>query len=198
MKYETNYAVDFQLRNPLEGVDDLFSKRWSPRSFKKSEIDETVLTTIFDAARWAPSCFNEQPWLFITSSGETDFDLFLKLLSERNQRWAVNASVIGFILAKRHFNHNGKPNRFAAFDCGAAWLAMSLQANLHGLYTHGIGGIKNDEVYQTFHVSEEHYEVLCGFAIGVIDSPERLSDDFIDNEIPSARKPLRDMWIHVK
>ena len=194
MIYKTGYTVDFHNRKPVQGGSDLFYKRWSPRSFKKVEIPMELLEPIFDAARWAPSCFNEQPWKIVTSSGESDFNLFLHLLTEKNQMWAKNASVLGFIFAKRTFSHNGKENRWAQFDCGSAWMSLTLQARLHGLYTHGMGGIKKEETYNALNVSKDEYEVVCGFALGVIDTPDKLPETFVENEIPSKRKPLHTIW----
>lgn len=192
--FDTDYSVDFNQRSPADGVDELFSRRWSPRAFKKVDIPETTLTVIFDAARWSPSCFNEQPWLFVTSSGPEDFDLFLNLIMEKNQLWAKNASLLGFIFAKKNFSHNGNPNRFAGFDCGAAWMSLTLQAAKFGLYTHGMGGIKRDAVAPALNISEQDYDVLCGFALGAIDSPDSLEPDTRAKEQPSGRKPLADIW----
>ena len=166
MIFTDNYKIDYGARNPHKSGNQLFFKRWSPRSFKKTEIPDNILESIFDAARWSPSCFNGQPWVFITSSGRTNFDLFLSLLSDKNQRWAKNASLIGFILARRRFEFNENINSWANFDCGAAWMALTMQARMHGLYTHGMAGIKKNEVYKTLAVPEDTYEVICGFVIG--------------------------------
>ena len=194
MKYTTDYPVDFSNRSPVQGVDEMFHRRWSPRSFKKTRIADDILNSIFDAARWSPSCFNEQPWLFVTSSGPQDFDIFLDLLVESNQTWAKNASLLGFIFAKKTFTHNGNPNRFGAFDAGSAWMSLTLQANRYGLYTHGMGGIKRDNVCASLNVSEQDHDLLCGFALGVIDSPDQLSEDARTKEQPSPRKPLASIW----
>ncbi|MXX98730.1 MAG: nitroreductase family protein [Gammaproteobacteria bacterium] len=193
-KSKSSTDIDFSQRDPAEGVDALFYQRWSPRSFNKKPIDEKSLKTIFDAARWAPSCYNDQPWRFITSNGNQDFDIFCNLLTEFNQKWASNASLLGFIVARKHFEHNGKPNQLAAFDCGAAWLAMTLQARLLGLYTHGMGGIKREEIYKAFDLDPAEYEVICGFALGYIDSANHMPDDLAEIEKPSARKPLEQIW----
>ena len=80
MRYEDNYKIDYGERDFLKGVYELFYKRWSPRSFRKVEIPNNVLEIIFDAVRWAPSCYNDQPWIFVSSSGKSDFDVFLNLL----------------------------------------------------------------------------------------------------------------------
>ena len=186
--------IDFSQRNPANGVDPLFYQRWSPRSFNKQPIAEEKLKTIFDAARWAPSCYNDQPWQFITTSGDEDFDFFHNLLTEFNQAWAHQAPLLGFIVARKHFEHNGKPNQVAAFDCGAAWLAMTLQARLLGLYTHGMGGIKREEVYKAFDLDPAKFEVICGFALGYIDSAEQFPEDLTEIEKPSDRKALEQIW----
>ena len=192
--FKPPYHIDFSQRDPAAHVDPLFYTRWSPRSFKKTTLDDRLLHNIFDAARWAPSCFNDQPWRFITNTDDTDFDLFCNLLVEGNQKWANNASLLGFIVARKHFKHNGKPNNSAIFDCGAAWLSITLQARRFGLYTHGMGGIKRDEVYPALGIAPEKYHVICGFALGVLDKLQSLAEDFVANEKPSAREPLKRIW----
>lgn len=190
--YPSPYQPDFSKRDPYPGVDPMFPGRWSPRSFVKTAIAEEDLARIFDAARWSPSAYNEQPWRFLISTPET-FPTFLGLLVEANQKWAKNASVLGFMVAKRHFTHNDKPNDWAVFDCGAAWMAMTFQARLLGLYTHGMAGIKKDEIYATFGIDRERFEVVAGFAIGVLDVRENLPKPYIDWETPSPRKPLAEI-----
>ena len=194
MKFETNYSVDYSERDYTDGVDEIFYKRWSPRSFQKVDISPALLNCIFDAARWAPSSYNEQPWQFITSSGTSDFNMFLHLLVEANQVWAKNASLLGFIIAKKYFSSNQEPNSCAVFDCGSAWMSLTLQARRFGLYTHGMGGIKKEEVYRAFSLSKTDVEVICGFAIGVIDLPDKLPDDLASMEQPSGRKVLDEIW----
>jgi nitroreductase len=194
MGFETGYRVDFGNRDPAEGISELFYRRWSPRSFRKIEIPVQIQEIIFDAARWAPSCFNEQPWFIVTSSGEEDFPVFLDLLVEKNRLWAVNAALLGFVFARRTFSRNGKPNRWARFDTGSAWMSIALQSSVLGLYAHGMAGIRSDEVYGAMGVPEDEYEVMCGFAIGAIDSPEHLLEEFRSMEIPSARRPLTEIW----
>ena len=192
--FKAPYEIDFSRRDPAPGVDPLFHTRWSPRSFRKTTLPDRVLRAIFDAARWAPSCFNDQPWRFITNTDDTDFGLFHGLLTEGNQQWARNASLLGFVVARKHFKHNGKPNNSATFDCGAAWLSLTLQARRFGLYTHGMGGIKRDEVYSALDIDPEKHYVVCGFALGVLDTPQSLTEDLAANEKPSARASLDTTW----
>lgn len=193
MKYATPYAPDFSKRDPNPGVDNVFPGRWSPRSFVKTSIPQEDLNVIFDAARWAPSAYNEQPWRIITSTDDT-FGKFLGLLVEPNQKWAKNASVIGFIVAKKNFTHNSKPNDWAVFDCGSAWISLTLQARKLGLYTHGMAGIKKDAIYEAFGIDKAEFEVVAGFVIGVLDSRENLEKPYIDWEGPSPRKPVEEVW----
>ncbi|MEL7084164.1 MAG: nitroreductase family protein [Cyanobacteria bacterium J06597_1] len=194
MTFGDPYAIDHSRRDIAPGVSPLFAERWSPRAFRNVEIPADILTAIFDAARWSPSCFNDQPWIFVTSTDEASFDRYLGLIVEGNRTWARHASVLGFAIARRHFAHNDTPNDWAAFDTGAAWMAMTLQARQYGLYTHGMGGIHKDAVYNQLDINREKYEVLCGFAIGALDVPDTLPRDLREREVLSQRNPLTNMW----
>jgi nitroreductase len=193
MKFLDNYKIDYSERDAGKEVDKLFINRWSPRSFKKEELSLEIIENVIDAARWSQSAFNAQPWRFLTSTPET-FDKFLNLLVDQNQMWAKNASVLGFIIAQKNFEHNNKPNKWANFDSGAAWMALTLQARKFGLYTHGMAGIKKDDVYEVFGIDKEKYRVICGFALGIIDQPEKLDEPVQSMEKPSARKALNEIW----
>ena len=180
-------GTDSSSRDPHAGVDALFPNRWSPRNFKRAPIPESTLQIIFDAARWAPSSYNEQPWLFITNDGDKDREVFLNLLVDANQEWAHSAPVIGFIIARKNFVRNDTPNKVALFDCGSAWMSMTLQARLLGLYTHGMGGVKREEVHDQLGVPRETHQVVCGFALGELD-------DSAEHDSPSPRKSLSEIW----
>ena len=195
-QFQTPYEVDYSRRDPAAAVDELFYRRWSPRSFKQIALPEEVVTAIFDAARWSPSCHNEQPWTFITAAAadKETFAKFVSLLVEGNRVWAQHASLLGFVIARRHFTHNGKPNGLAKFDCGAAWMALTLQARKFGLYTHGMGGILREDVYRELKISKDDFEVVCGFALGCVEVPNGLSEDARRGEQPSERKPLAHVW----
>lgn len=194
MKYTSDFEPDFSAREPAANVDPLFLQRWSPRAFKKVSIAHEDLSAILEAARWSPSCFNDQPWHFYTST-ESSFDRFLGCLSEKNQAWAKNASVLGFVVARRNFAHNDKPNNHAKFDSGAAWMALTLQARMLGLYTHGMAGILYDNVYDEFDIDRQSHEVICGFVIGVL--ADEFSAEQAEKEVPNTRKPLADLWTAV-
>jgi len=185
--------LDFSKRQTNTGVAPLFTERWSPRAFQKFDIDDAVLTRIIEAARWSPSCFNAQPWRFYTSTKNT-FQDFLNLLVDGNQTWAKDTSVIGFLVAEKNFEHNGKPNAYAQFDCGAAWLAMTLQARIEGFYTHGMGGIHADQVAEYLGINRDTQEVAMGFTIGKL---AELNEEQLQNEVPNERKGLHDIWFQL-
>lgn len=172
-------------RKSLPGVEDVFVERWSPRFYRRKPVPERDLAVMIDAARWSPSCYNEQPWHFYTSTEES-YSRFLDLLVESNQRWAVSAPVLGFVATLRQFTRTGKPNAHAAFDAGAAWMAFNLQASMMGYRVHGMAGIRYTEVYRFLDLDPETYEVICGFALGEADSNAA--------EERSGRKTLAEIW----
>lgn len=178
----------FDIRNQLNPIaDPMFYQRWSPRSLIKTEIPTEHLEKMIDAARWSPSCFNDQPWHFILSTPKT-FDQFLNLLLDGNQTWCKNASTIGFVLKRRSFSQNAKENAFASFDTGAAWMSFVLQAYALGYVMHGLGGIKKDLVFKTLSIPLESMDVMCGFVIGKRGPIENLPKDLQLKEKPNARK----------
>jgi nitroreductase len=186
-------TINFDARDTSTGIDPLFIQRWSPRAFQKSSIDDSTMQRIMDAARWSPSCFNAQPWRFYTSTDNT-FDDFLNLLVEANQSWAKDNAVIGFLVAEKNFEHNGKVNEHARFDSGAAWMAMTLQARMEGLYTHGMGGIKADEAAKYLNIDTDTADVVMGFTIGKLADLSLLNDEQRENETPNSRKDLSEIW----
>lgn len=180
-----NDNLNFSSRDNVEGVDQQFVRRWSPRAYLPDPVTQGELEIIFDAVRWSPSCFNEQPWLFYTSTATTH-DTFVNLLVEGNRSWAKSAPLIGFVLAAKNFARNDKENYHASFDSGAAWMALNLQANKLGLYAHGMGGIDYDAVYDSLNIDCNTHQLICGFTLGRLD----LSGD----EEITARKPLAEIW----
>lgn len=191
MKFEDNIAADFSARDFDAGVDPMLARRWSPRAFKKISLAQQDLVTLFDAARWAPSCLNAQPWRFYVST-DASFAQYLSLLVEGNQVWAKDAAVLCFVVVKKSFEHSGKPNGFAEFDAGAAWMSLAIQARQMGLYTHAMGGIKAQDISQMLALDDDH-KVVCGIAIGVAADASTLSAELAAKEKPSARKPLTEI-----
>ncbi len=187
-------ATDFSQRNPLPGVMEQLSHRWSPRAFTKTEIAPEVMARIIDAARFAPSCFNAQPWRFYTSN-EYSFADYLALLVDANQIWAKDAAVIGFLVAKKNFEHNGKPNAHYAFDSGSAWMSMVLQAQHEGLHCHGMAGIHKEAATIFFALDDATEEVIMAFVIGKHGNTEDLPEPLRAKEVPSPRKSLDEIWV---
>ena len=180
----------------INGVaDKVFIERWSPRSFIPITIPELDLKKIIDAARWSPSTMNEQPWIFFTASREASkFQEFVKCLNEGNQLWAKHSSVIGFIIARRFFKNKPRENSLAEFDCGAAWMALTIQARMLGYYTHGMGGINRLQVEKILGLDNKRKMVIMGFALGKKADASSLPSELQSKENPSSREELMDIW----
>ncbi len=176
-------------RTPDFPVESIFVHRWSPRAFTLEPIPEEMIHQLFEAARWAPSCFNEQPWRFCYAITPEELVLFRSLLVDANRIWAENAPVLVIAFAKKNFTASGKSNRHALFDTGAAWMSLALQAMKLGLYTHAMAGIQSDKVYEALNIPDSEYEVICAIAIGKIGDPAQLPETLQTREHPSDRKP---------
>lgn len=176
---------------------DPIAKRWSPRAFTEREPSQDELASVFEAARWAPSCFNDQPWSYIVarrSDGEA-YEHALAGLVESNRKWAVNAPVLGFSLARPTFAQNGKPNRHAWHDVGAASAMLSIQAASIGMMVHQMAGILPDVVRERFGLGDE-LEVVAGLAIGWPGDPESLPEPYRSRELAErTRKGLDEVLI---
>ena len=178
-------------------ADEVFVKRWSPRSFLPEVIPDDDLKKIFDAARWSPSTVNEQPWLFYTAGRNSEsFNLYLNCLNEGNKLWAKNAGLVGFLVARKYFKTKDKVNSLSDFDCGSSWMSLTLQARFLGLYTHGLGGIMREEIQKLLCLNPEDFKVIMGFVIGKIDKSDRLSTELSSKEIPSSRLCIEEIWHH--
>ena len=169
-------------------LDNIFIERWSPRAFLPDPITDEDIKTIFEAARWSPSCFNEQPWRFVYAQQPNDLENFRSVLTESNQLWANKAPLLIFAFSKKSFSHNDKPNRWAGFDTGSAWMALTLQANKLGLHTHGMGGFDSEKAFTVTGMDPDQYNVICAIAVGNISDASNLSEDLKSREVPSLRK----------
>ena len=174
-------------------VEPLFLHRWSPRSFSAEAVDPEALASMFEAARWSPSCFNAQPWLFVHASRGPGHERVLELLGEANQGWAGQAPVLGVVFARRRFEHNDQPNPWAAFDAGAAALAMSLQGQSRGLSTHLMGGFDAERAPAALGLDPADYQAVAAYAIGKRGPREALPAEPAERAHPSARHPLAEV-----
>jgi nitroreductase len=151
-------------------LHELLTARWSPSDFLDRPVEPEKLRALFEAARWAASCFNEQPWRYIvaTKAQPEGFARVLSLLVERNQKWAKTAWVIGFSAGKKTFSHNGAPNRYGVHDTGAATANLAIEATALGLHAHFMGGFDIQRARAEFNVPDD-FEIGAAFAIGYID-----------------------------
>src|SRR2546428_644101 len=133
-------------RKPDHPIDLLFIRRWSPRAMSGEPLSEQELMRLFEAARWAPSTYNEQEWRFLYARRNTPhWPVFMDLLMEANRVWCTRAAVLAVVLARKTFARNGKPNPVHVFDTGSAWQNLALQATAMGLVAHGMAGFDFDK-----------------------------------------------------
>ena len=180
-------------RIPAHEVDAVFTDRWSPRSFLEKELTAEQVGSLFEAARWAPSCFNDQPWHFRYACSQSDRDLFAEPLVEKNRLWATKAPLLVYVCARRNFGSSNKPNRHGSFDAGAAWMSLALQARRLGLYAHGMAGFDVKKAHSILNLPDEEYEVMAAIAVGYRGSPSLLNVDMSAMESPNGRKPFNDV-----
>jgi len=178
-------------------IDPQFTQRWSPRAFNGEAITEETLLSFFEAARWAPSSFNSQPWRFLYARRDTpNWPRYLGLLSEFNRGWAQSASALVVILSKTTVaSSTGGADRPAlchTFDAGAAWGHLALQASLSGWHAHGIAGFDKDLTRQELGVPED-FAVQIAVAIGKPGDISILPESLQAREMPSLRRPLSEL-----
>ena len=176
-------------RTPDWDVDSMFVDRWSPRGFSGEPLTEREVHTLFEAARWAPSCYNEQPWRFVYATAPQDRERLAACLVAKNQAWARSAPLLVFLLARRRFQKTGAENRHAPHDAGAAWMALALQARKLGLYAHAMAGFSQDKAYEALGVARDDYHVMTAIAVGRLGDASGLPEDLRAMESPNGRKP---------
>lgn len=174
-------------------IDALFLRRWSPRAFTEEAIPEAELLRCFEAARWAPSAYNSQPWHFIYARRGTErWPVFLDILNEWNRGWAQHAAALVIVTSRTKFDQPGKgetPLPTHSFDAGAAWSNFALQALLSGWHTHGMSGFDRDKARDLLSLPPE-YEADAAIAIGRLGDKATLPEKLQERELPNNRKPL--------
>jgi nitroreductase len=174
-------------------LDELFLDRWSPRALSGESISEEELMTLFEAARWAPSSYNNQPWRMLYARRDTEhWPVFLGLLVEGNQVWAKDAAALVLFVSKETFDFNGKPYPTHSFDTGAAWENLALQATMMGLVTHGMQGFDYERARAELNIPEG-FRVEAMAAVGRPGDPAQLPEKVRERESPSGRKPLSEI-----
>ena len=175
-------------------VHELIQHRWSPRAFSEQPVPADVLRSLFEAARWAPSSSNEQPWAFIvaTRNDQENFTRALQPLVEFNVNWARNAYVLGFAVSELVFAKNNTPNRNAHYDTGAAMSQLTTEATSLGILVHQMAGFDPDTARDVFEIPAG-WDAIAAFAMGYPGDPNSLPQPYRDRETaPRVRKPIRE------
>jgi len=173
-------------------IHDLLRRRWSPRAFSDRRVDPAIMRSLLEAARWAPSSYNEQPWSFIVATRDdpVEFGRLLSCLVEGNIQWAQHAPVLMVSVARLYFEDDGKPNRHAFHDVGLAVANLIVQATALGLVVHQMAGIFPDKIRELYGIPEG-YEAVAGIALGYPGDPQSLPEELRKRELaPRERKPL--------
>ncbi len=174
---------------------DVIKRRWSPRAFGDRLIEPNKVRQLFEAARWAASSYNEQPWRFIvaTKDNEKEYKKALECLLEANQVWAKQAPLLILTVSKKTFSKNGKPNRVYVHDVGLAMANLTLQATAMGLFAHQMAGVDLDKVRKTYKIPDD-FEPQTACAVGYAGDPDTLPDSLKQAEHEErTRKPLTEI-----
>ena len=180
--------------SPDHPIHELIARRWSPYAFADRPVSDDDLRSLFEAARWAASSYNEQPWTYILATkGEPDeFDRLLSCLVEGNQGWAADAPVLALGCTSLRFTGNGKPNAAAVHDLGLASATLTLEATARGLVVHQMIGILPDKARELYLIPEG-VQPVTGLAIGYAADPSTLSEKYRERDLAArSRKPLNE------
>jgi nitroreductase len=184
-------------RQPGHDVLPLFVGRWSPRAFRPEPVPRRVLESMAEAARWAPSSLNLQPWRFFVASTGPARDLWNTAVGERNRAWSDRAGGLAWVVAKTTLGPNPfhppeTPNRHALFDAGMAAIQFVLEGERHGVRSHFVGGIDPARAHAILGLAPDE-EVVCAIVVGYPADPATLPDGLRQRERPSGRKPLAEV-----
>lgn len=174
-------------------INPLILNRWSPRSMTGEELDNEEIMSLFEAARWAPSSYNNQPWRFIYAKRNTEhWDRLFNLLAEGNRAWAKNSALLVVVISRKNFEYNERPAITHQFDTGSAWENLALEAFSKGIVAHGMQGFDYDKARIDLEIPID-FEVMAMIAIGKKGSRDNLSPELQEKEKISDRKPLKDI-----
>ncbi len=184
-----------EVRQPDHSIEPLFVARWSPRAMSGEPISDEEMLTLFEAARWAPSTYNEQEWRFLYARRDTpQWSTFFDLLVEGNKSWCERAAMLVVIVAHKVFSRNGKPNPVHLFDCGCAFENLALQGTAMELVVHGMQGFDYEKARTALAVPDD-YAVVARFAAGRPGDPGLLPEPVSEREQPSGRKPVSEIIV---
>lgn len=160
------HGIARKRRDNAHKILDEIVYRWSPRSMTGRTLPKEDLLSLFEAARWAPSAFNNQPWRFYYALRDSDgFSDLLGLLVEKNRQWCINAACLLIVVSKKTYDHNGRPMRSHVYDTGAAWMAFAIEGLRRGYVVHGMAGFDNEAATEYLALGEE-YQVNFMAAVG--------------------------------
>lgn len=183
-------------RKADSNINSIFLNRWSPRSFLSREISDEVLYSIFEAARWAPSGSNLQPWRFVIARTPEQREQFYQFINQGNREWCEKAPVLALLFSNK-ITPKGTHNRSHAFDAGTAWGYLALEASQQGLITHAMGGFDPEKAREVLRIPED-YELHAVIAIGYRGDAAALSVARQQQEKPSIRKPISEFIFNGK
>lgn len=181
-------------RQPDHAIDPLFVERRSPRAFTGEALPEAELMRMFEAARWAPSSYNSQPWRFVYAlRGDANWDRLFDLISLGNQKWVKDTGALVILVSSTRMKvgENLQPSWSHSLDAGAASLAFQLQAIRQGWHAHGMTGFDKERAVGVLNVPE-HHRVEAAYAVGRAVAPAELSDEQRTRETPNGRRPITD------
>ncbi len=188
-------SKEFTERKADYPIDDIYINRWSPRAFSDKKVEKETLFSVFEAARWAPSAANKQPWRFVYAMNEEDRDTFLTFINDGNTSWCKKAPVLIAIVANKRWSEDSNDiNPTHAFDTGAAWGFLALEANRKGLVTHAMGGFNREKAKEVLQIPDGH-EVFAMVALGYHGDTESLPESLQQREKKSGRHTI-DTFIH--
>jgi nitroreductase len=174
-------------------INPLILNRWSPRSMTGEALNDDDIMSLFEAARWAPSSYNNQPWRFIYAKRNTKhWDRLFNLLMEGNKIWAKNAALLVVVISRKNFEFNEKPAITHQFDAGSAWENLSLEASSRGMVAHGMQGFDYKKAGVDLGIPPD-FEVMAMIAIGKKGPKEILPPELQEKEKLTDRKPLKEI-----
>lgn len=185
-----------------EKIDDLLVKRWSGRAYDANRpVAHEHIISLLEAARWAPSCYGDEPWRYIVcdkSTNKAAWDKAFSCLADGNQSWAVNAPVLLLALANTIFSHNDDDNRWAQYDTGAASMSLCIQATSLGLMVHQMGGFSAEKAAEVFSIPEQ-FTSMAMMAIGYQLAEDKITGELMQRESSERqRNPLADQFFDGK
>jgi nitroreductase len=172
-------------------IDPVFLNRWSSRAYNERKVSEQDLYSVLEAAHWAPSSFNDQPWRFILARTEEQLSVFHSFINDFNLTWAQKAPVL-IVVASKKLRDNGDPNSAHTFDAGTAWGYLALQANSLGLVAHAMGGFSKEKARIALNIPDE-LELHAVIALGYQGDSSHLPEALRLRDIPNQRLPLHEV-----